>query len=204
MNTTILRSRRPRTGFTLVELLVVIVIIGILAAIVTAAVIGVRITARQAVIRTEITQLESALERYKQEFGEYPPDCAGLDNTATIPGSSPAITYQDAARQRIISHLRTRFPRFTLTGDLAANWTTFKNTVSDASTGIPSFNVDNLDPRSALVFWLGGLPSPSDPTTLTGFSADPANPFQSTTASSSRIAGLMTFPADRLTVSSGA
>lgn len=62
-----------RAGFTLVELLVVIVIIGILASIISVAVIAALKTARNTAIRTEIDLLHGACETYKNDYGSYPP-----------------------------------------------------------------------------------------------------------------------------------
>ena len=63
-----------RRGFTLVELLVVIVIIGILASLV----VGLSGTAgrkmRESRTRAELTAIGTAIESYKAKFGHYPPD----------------------------------------------------------------------------------------------------------------------------------
>ncbi|MEX2137985.1 MAG: prepilin-type N-terminal cleavage/methylation domain-containing protein [Pirellulales bacterium] len=60
-------------GFTLVELLVVIVIIGILASLITVAVTAALGAAKRTRILAEINQLTTEIERYKVEFGSYPP-----------------------------------------------------------------------------------------------------------------------------------
>jgi len=63
-----------RRGFTLVELLVVIVIIGILASLV----VGLSGTAsrkmRESRTRAELVAIETAIGAYKSKFGHYPPD----------------------------------------------------------------------------------------------------------------------------------
>ena len=55
-------------------MLVVIVIITTLAAIIVPAVFIAIGRAKQAKIVLEVANLARALERYKMEFGEYPPD----------------------------------------------------------------------------------------------------------------------------------
>ena len=69
-----------RFGFTLVEMLTVIAIIGILAALMSGAMVAVRARVQKAAISAELKQLEMALEAYKTTYGEYPPD--GTDAVA--------------------------------------------------------------------------------------------------------------------------
>ncbi|MDO4630100.1 MAG: prepilin-type N-terminal cleavage/methylation domain-containing protein [Planctomycetia bacterium] len=66
--------RTNRQGFTLVELLTVIIIIGFLAGMVAGVAPSVMRSVKQSAIRAEIQQLSMALEAYKAEHGEYPPD----------------------------------------------------------------------------------------------------------------------------------
>ncbi|GAA5504918.1 type II secretion system protein [Novipirellula caenicola] len=66
--------KATRHGFTLVEILVVITIIGILTAIAIPAVNNAIRTTRQGVIRMEISSLETAIEKYREKYGDYPPD----------------------------------------------------------------------------------------------------------------------------------
>ncbi|XZE21621.1 type II secretion system protein [Pirellulaceae bacterium SH449] len=68
------RSMNPRSGFTLVELLVVISIIGVLVAITVPAVIAVRVGFLQAAIKLEVDTFADAVEQYRTKYGEYPPD----------------------------------------------------------------------------------------------------------------------------------
>ena len=67
-------------GFTLVELLIVVGIIGILATLLMANFIGVRQRARDAQRKSDIRQIQSALEIYRSDQGSYPttiPNCSG-------------------------------------------------------------------------------------------------------------------------------
>ena len=68
---------RKRSGFTLVELLVVIGIIGLLAAIITPVVMQSLTKARNAAIKAEIDMLHMAIMNYKNEYGSFPPCASG-------------------------------------------------------------------------------------------------------------------------------
>ncbi|MDO8335862.1 MAG: prepilin-type N-terminal cleavage/methylation domain-containing protein [Candidatus Saccharibacteria bacterium] len=65
-------------GFTIVELLIVIVIIGILAALVIVAYNGIQQRARDADRDADLRALKTSIELYKADFGYYP--AAGTDN----------------------------------------------------------------------------------------------------------------------------
>ena len=61
-----------KTGFTIVELLIVIVVIGILAAITIVAFNGVQARAKDSTRSNDLTAIQKALELYKTDNGTYP------------------------------------------------------------------------------------------------------------------------------------
>ena len=63
---------KAKQGFTLIELLVVISIISILSAFLMANFIGVRQRGRDALRKSDLKQIQSALELYRADNGKYP------------------------------------------------------------------------------------------------------------------------------------
>jgi type II secretory pathway pseudopilin PulG len=184
-------------------MLVVITIIGILAGLVTGVAIAVRVMGRQAVVTSEIGQIDMALKQYKSKVGEYPPDGAST-------GIAVAGFNDDANNNGIPDsferHFARRFPRADLIEELHL-------------LGYPRNNANarrtlfaNYSPVTALVFWMGGMPEPDQPiptpptpptfnnskSRLIGFSQNPVNPLTDFTSQrekayfdfdSSRLAG---------------
>lgn len=73
------QEKKEERGFTLVELLIVISIIGVLTTLLMANFIGVRQRARDAQRKSDLRQLQSAFELYRSDQGAYPtllPNCA--------------------------------------------------------------------------------------------------------------------------------
>src|ERR1035437_3945054 len=73
------KIKNCKKGFTLIELLIVIVIIGVLSTLLMANFIGVRQRARDAQRKSDLRQIQAALEIFRSDFGKYP---QGLDISA--------------------------------------------------------------------------------------------------------------------------
>lgn len=80
-------SRRAEDGFTLVELLVVLAIIGLIAAIATPQVLRYLGSARVDTTKAQIRSFESALELYYIDIGTYPTSEEGLNALRNQPQS---------------------------------------------------------------------------------------------------------------------
>jgi prepilin-type N-terminal cleavage/methylation domain-containing protein len=79
-------------GFTLVELLIVIVILGILAGIVVFAVGNLTSNAKTNACATEKSTISTALEAYKANSGSYPADGPGaVEAMDYLTGSNGAV-----------------------------------------------------------------------------------------------------------------
>ncbi len=185
-----------RRAFTLIEVLTVIVIIGILAGLITAAAIRARASVKVFNVRKEISDLQAALEAYKLKHKEYPPDCVFL--------SAANKDMRNIGQKAVLRHLQAAFPDYYEMALLPfasdpnnpddPRWNRFK-----LHLAAYNLNPDNFDPAAALVFWLGGLPervpAAGEKWIPAGFHADKANPFK---PGLPRTEPFFTFNADRL------
>ena len=76
-------------GFTLIEIMVVVVILGILSALIVPNIIGRPDEARVTAARAEIQQIANALEMYRLDNGNYPSTDQGLEALVTEPAGFP-------------------------------------------------------------------------------------------------------------------
>jgi len=81
------KKRSNQQGFTLIELMVVIVILGILAGLIIPRIMGRPDEARRAKARLQIESLEMALKLYKLDHGNYPTTEQGLQSLVEPPAT---------------------------------------------------------------------------------------------------------------------
>ena len=72
-------KRRDQKGFTLIEIMVVVVILGLLAALVLPRIMGQEDKARVETSKVQIRSLEDALDAFKLDNGFYPTTDQGFD-----------------------------------------------------------------------------------------------------------------------------
>lgn len=70
-------------GFTLIEIMIVVVIIGLLAGLVAVNLIPQAEKAKKTAARASMKQLENALEMYKLDTGQYPGSDSGIQELIT-------------------------------------------------------------------------------------------------------------------------
>ena len=74
-------------GFTFIEIMVVIVILGILATLIVPKIMGRPEEARRVKAQVDIQSLETALKLYNLDNGSYPSTEQGLEALVELPGS---------------------------------------------------------------------------------------------------------------------
>ena len=94
-NVSRIRTRRPlrqrlARGFTLVEIMVVVVIIGILGALVVPKLMGRTGESRVAAAKVDISTLMQALKLYKLDNNRYPTTEQGLQSLVVKPTGGPS------------------------------------------------------------------------------------------------------------------
>jgi general secretion pathway protein G len=189
-------SPRRDGGFTLVELLIVIVIVGILVALLIPAIAGAVKNAQNARVTADINNMAAALEAFKTKYGDYPPSRVVLSESGAYPtsdttllsaygnfaqgggatGGLPAYTFGSpdltigALAQRSVQYLRKFWPKAAPPN--ATSWHDFNG------NGALDPGLIYLEGDECLVFFLGGIPSPtSTGFGMSGFDRNPVHPF---------------------------
>ena len=80
-----IQRKRNKKGFTLVELLLVLVILGVLAGIVVPRFAGQTERARETAAETQISAFKTSLSTYEVDMGSYPKGKDGLKDLVVAP-----------------------------------------------------------------------------------------------------------------------
>ena len=133
-------SRSGRSGFTLVELLVVITVIGLLVGMLVAAVIPVITRARETAIQFEMKQIEQSIENFRNDHGFYPPTWNAIE----------VVDNPVASANNLLRYINRIAPN-----NREGAGAPGSRPVDDwwAEVGV---NIDSIDGED-LVFWLSGL-----------------------------------------------
>lgn len=179
------RRRRSAAGFTLVELLMVILIIAMLMGMLSVAIWKAYEYVQKAAVILEIDQLHNAMSAYKEKTGQYPPSLSDL-------------TVADR-KVRFMRHLQVAFSNSNY-GVTPTSFDTLRNNLRtagqlgtnsqayqfrDASGSVQLLDLNTLDQAEALVFWLAGFPTPCNASGVPaaavrtyGFNLDKDNPMR--------------------------
>lgn len=96
-------NRRGNVGFTLLELMLVVTIIGLLAAIVTPALMSRSREAKVQTAKAQIANFETALDLYKMDNDNYPSTEQGLQALRQQPsGDPPANNWKGAYLKKAV------------------------------------------------------------------------------------------------------
>ena len=187
-----------RLGFTLIELMVVIVIIGILMALILPALAGVRRRAAVAEQAAEFAKIDTAITTFTSDMGVEP-------WSELVVTEDTSVKNWDATPELVLSRTRIRriWPTFNFSGQIDFNADGYFT--GDSSGG----GTITLAGSECLVFFLGGalsrdadgngVVSPAEATgqpSLIGFSKNPINPCSMT--GSNRQGPWFTFEINRL------
>ena len=89
MTTKNLNSHNRNRGFTLIEIMVVMVILGLLVAIVAPNIMGRSDQAKVTVAETQLSNIANALDLYRLDNSHYPSTQQGLEALVSKPSGSP-------------------------------------------------------------------------------------------------------------------
>ncbi len=128
-----LRKRNGQLGFTIVELLIVIIVIGILAALVITTFTGVQQKARDTERQTDIKAIHGQVEAYYAQNGKYP-TLTNLNDSTWV-----------AANLKGLDKEATKDPKgsgYTFAASAAANQYAYGVTAADGTTACDNTTTD--------------------------------------------------------------
>lgn len=159
-----IQGKASHTGFTIVELLIVIVVIGILAAITIVAYNGIQTRAKNASIEQSVSTYKKALIAYATQHGSYPTvggACLGAvsDYPSNCFIASASTTFETNMKTLLSSLPSPNKDCFTGWGGCRLNFTFY-------SSG--TWTVDGQPHQYYLIYYIGGGSNCSLPHTLEG------------------------------------
>lgn len=168
---------RHRRGFTMIELMAVIVIMAILVGLLVPAVGMATRKAKNAAVAAEIRTMSQALASFHSQYGCYPPSRIVIAEDGDYSEANVGKTLYPLSN-RSMSALRRIWPRLTLRSD---------GTKPAIPKGFYDVNGDHIknEPyvmfgEECLVFFLGGITvQGKDGFGVSGFDKTPGNPFTS-------------------------
>ncbi len=165
------QSPSARRGFSLIELMIVIVIISILMALILPAIGIIRDRVRTAEIRTEISGFEAGITQFIGEFGQEPPSFIILYEAPTGDPSWQTDTTSPSGLTQSRTTIRQLWPQFDF------------SKVRDYDQDGDMTEKFILTGDECLLFFLGGpdtitnVADPTDRPVADGFSKNPQDPF---------------------------
>ena len=95
------KTAQRQSGFTLVELLIVAIILAILAAIIVPQFASTTVDAQESALRANLSGMRSAIDLYRQQHGEYPGVSASSGGTCTGTLGTGAAASQQAIEDQL-------------------------------------------------------------------------------------------------------
>jgi len=184
-----------RAGFTLIEIIVVIAIIGILAALLAGVVINLLAKGPELVDRTNLTNLNGGIQRFYNEYKCYPPSKLFLANSRALYMSPLPAGVSPTLAKTSLEYLGTMFPKLDWTQPI--DWSGGLATTTLNTTGVI------LEGDQCLVFCLGGIPTRDAQGNFGCLGFNKASGYKNPTASGGERFTAFEFQSDRLVQRAG-
>lgn len=156
--------KRKHDGFTIVELLIVIVVIAILAAISIVSYNGIQTRAKNTSIEQAILTYKKALTSYMIEYGFYPTTTSAcMGEAVSFPGgcygAGPSSTFASELKKVIATLPNVNTDCYEAWGGCRKNFAFYVN---------GTWTIDGQPHRNYIIYYIGGSANCGIPNTLEG------------------------------------